>query len=97
MNPIQILTRLNVQQATHRLSEDKVKQCVDPKLKEYPAKGVAKVCPQQSLLYCSSLNLSLSRMFSDPVKMCCAVAAGCSGGSVRAVRGRVQTEHEHCG
>lgn len=31
-------------QATPRLSEDKVKQCVDPKLKgEYPPKGVAKV------------------------------------------------------
>ncbi|CAN6483111.1 unnamed protein product [Victoria cruziana] len=30
--------------ATPRLSEDKVKQCVDPRLKgEYPAKGVAKV------------------------------------------------------
>ncbi|KAG6742532.1 hypothetical protein POTOM_053404 [Populus tomentosa] len=30
--------------ATPRLSEDKVKQCVDPKLKgEYPPKGVAKV------------------------------------------------------
>lgn len=32
-------------QATPRLSEDKVKQCVDPKLRgEYPPKGVAKVC-----------------------------------------------------
>jgi hypothetical protein len=31
-------------QATPRLSEDKVKQCVDPRLKgEYPPKGVAKV------------------------------------------------------
>ena len=31
-------------QATPRLSEDKVKQCVDPKLKgEYPPKSVAKV------------------------------------------------------
>ena len=31
-------------QATPRLSEDKVKQCVDPRLKgDYPAKGVAKV------------------------------------------------------
>lgn len=30
--------------ATPRLSEDKVKQCVDPRLKgEYPPKGVAKV------------------------------------------------------
>lgn len=33
-----------VMQATPRLSEDKVKQCVDPKLdNEYPPKGVAKV------------------------------------------------------
>ncbi|RWW12324.1 hypothetical protein GW17_00024015 [Ensete ventricosum] len=32
--------------ATPRLSEDKVKQCIDPRLKgEYPPKGVAKVCP----------------------------------------------------
>ena len=31
-------------QATPRLSEDKVKQCVDPKLKDdYPPKAVAKV------------------------------------------------------
>jgi hypothetical protein len=31
-------------QATPRLSEDKVKQCIDPRLKgEYPPKGVAKV------------------------------------------------------
>jgi hypothetical protein len=33
-------------QATPRLGEDKVKQCVDPRLNgEYPPKGVAKVCP----------------------------------------------------
>ena len=31
-------------QATPRLSEDKVKQCVDPKLNnEYPPKAIAKV------------------------------------------------------
>ncbi|THU43987.1 hypothetical protein C4D60_Mb02t02630 [Musa balbisiana] len=31
--------------ATPRLSEDKVKQCIDPRLKgDYPPKGVAKVC-----------------------------------------------------
>lgn len=31
-------------QATPRLSEDKVKQCVDPKLNnDYPAKAIAKV------------------------------------------------------
>jgi len=35
---------LTITQATPRLSEDKVKQCVDPKLNnEYPPKGVAKV------------------------------------------------------
>lgn len=34
----------NFLQATPRLSEDKVKQCVDPKLNnEYPPKAVAKV------------------------------------------------------
>lgn len=31
-------------QATPRLSEDKVKQCIDPRLKgDYPPKGIAKV------------------------------------------------------
>jgi hypothetical protein len=31
-------------QATPKLSEDKIKQCVDPKLRsDYPAKAVAKV------------------------------------------------------
>jgi len=35
----------NFMQATPRLTEDTVKQCVDPRLKgEYPPKGVAKVC-----------------------------------------------------
>ena len=37
-------------QATPRLGEDKVKQCVDPRLNgEYPPKGVAKVCLQLSV------------------------------------------------
>ncbi|KAF9663270.1 hypothetical protein SADUNF_Sadunf17G0020800 [Salix dunnii] len=37
-------------QATPRLSEDKVKQCVDPKLKgEYPPKGVAKLAAVAAL------------------------------------------------
>jgi pto-interacting protein 1 len=36
--------------ATPRLSEDKVKQCVDPKLKgEYPPKGVAKLAAVAAL------------------------------------------------
>ncbi|MCL7024777.1 hypothetical protein MKW94_015921, partial [Papaver nudicaule] len=36
--------------ATPRLSEDKVKQCVDPKLKgEYPPKGVAKMAAVAAL------------------------------------------------
>nr|CAB3452718.1 unnamed protein product [Digitaria exilis] len=39
-------------QATPRLSEDKVKQCVDPRLKgEYPPKGVAKVTLLPSLIH----------------------------------------------
>lgn len=34
--------------ATPRLSEDKVKQCVDPKLNnEYPPKAVAKVLSEE--------------------------------------------------
>ncbi|KAK9206015.1 hypothetical protein WN943_016286 [Citrus x changshan-huyou] len=42
--------KLNFQQATPRLSEDKVKQCVDPKLKgEYPPKGVAKLAAVAAL------------------------------------------------
>ncbi len=37
-------TMIFVRQATPRLSEDKVKQCVDPKLNnDYPPKAVAKV------------------------------------------------------
>ncbi|RWW64778.1 hypothetical protein BHE74_00027966 [Ensete ventricosum] len=37
-------------QATPRLSEDKVKQCVDPRLKgDYPAKGVAKLAAVAAL------------------------------------------------
>jgi hypothetical protein len=37
-------------QATPRLSEDKVKQCIDPKLNnDYPPKAVAKVRTQQQL------------------------------------------------
>lgn len=35
--------------ATPRLSEDKVKQCIDPKLKDYPAKGVAKLAAVAAL------------------------------------------------
>ncbi|KAL9268122.1 PTI1-like tyrosine-protein kinase 3-like protein [Drosera capensis] len=35
--------------ATPRLSEDKVKQCVDPKLKDYPVKGVAKLAAVAAL------------------------------------------------
>lgn len=44
--------------ATPRLSEDKVKQCVDPRLKgEYPPKGVAKVL--LFLLLSSLLEIAL--------------------------------------
>ncbi|KAF3673515.1 putative protein kinase [Capsicum annuum] len=35
--------------ATPRLSEDKVKQCIDPKLKEVPGKGVAKMAAVAAL------------------------------------------------
>lgn len=35
--------------ATPRLSEDKVKQCVDPRLKDYPPKGVAKLAAVAAL------------------------------------------------
>lgn len=35
--------------ATPRLSEDKVKQCVDPKLTDYPPKGVAKLAAVAAL------------------------------------------------
>ncbi len=44
-------------QATPKLSEDKVKQCVDPKLRsDYPAKAVAKV-----QIECS-MSLSVNRL-----------------------------------
>ncbi|KAL9240770.1 hypothetical protein vseg_014952 [Gypsophila vaccaria] len=35
--------------ATPRLSEDKVRQCVDPRLKDYPTKGVAKLAAVAAL------------------------------------------------
>lgn len=35
--------------ATPRLSEDKVKQCIDPKLKDFPPKGVAKLAAVAAL------------------------------------------------
>lgn len=38
------MTGVLILQATPRLSEDKVKQCVDPKLNnDYPPKAIAKV------------------------------------------------------
>jgi len=49
-------------QATPRLSEDKVKQCVDPRLKDYPAKGVAKVS-----LSPIPVSVSLSLSWHDKV------------------------------
>lgn len=54
MYPLLLILLSDVQileQATPRLSEDKVKQCVDPKLNdEYPPKAVAKV--HYSILLC---------------------------------------------
>ncbi|ONM53105.1 PTI1-like tyrosine-protein kinase 3 [Zea mays] len=42
--------KLDQKKATPRLSEDKVKQCVDPRLKgEYPPKGVAKLAAVAAL------------------------------------------------
>ncbi|KAI3988109.1 hypothetical protein MKX01_011898, partial [Papaver californicum] len=35
--------------ATPRLSEDKVKQCVDPRLIDYPPKGLAKMAAVAAL------------------------------------------------
>jgi hypothetical protein len=47
-------------QATPRLSEDKVKQCVDPRLKgEYPPKGVAKVSLFPTLVRSISFILTI--------------------------------------
>nr|CAB3496562.1 unnamed protein product [Digitaria exilis] len=44
------LSRVGVKEATPRLSEDKVKQCVDPKLGEdYPPKAVAKMAAVAAL------------------------------------------------
>ncbi|KAI7729889.1 hypothetical protein M8C21_012922, partial [Ambrosia artemisiifolia] len=51
--------RLHSTRATPRLSEDKVKQCVDPKLKgEYPPKAVAKSQSLQSHQRLSSHSLA---------------------------------------
>jgi hypothetical protein len=47
-------------QATPRLSEDKVKQCVDPRMKgEYPPKGVAKVSLLPDTLFLSTFMLTI--------------------------------------
>lgn len=45
-------------QATPRLSEDKVQQCVDPKLKGCPPKAVAKVSSSPLVLYLLCLFFS---------------------------------------
>lgn len=54
-------------QATPRLSEDKVKQCVDPKLKgEYPPKAVAKVflfCTCQHTVYVQLVHIQSHTLF----------------------------------
>jgi hypothetical protein len=83
-------------QATPRLSEDKVKQCVDPRLKgEYPPKGVAKVdiLPPGTCLcvWCFTLIWS-SFYWCNPWTL---PAACCSGSSMRAIWSRVQAQHEH--
>ena len=47
-----IVLPLPSSKATPRLSEDKVKQCIDPRLKgDYPSKGVAKVSLLSIYLY----------------------------------------------
>ena len=51
-------TRLCVSQATPKLSEDKVKQCVDARLNgEYPPKAVAKVT------FCHSVIVSVEKVY----------------------------------
>jgi hypothetical protein len=61
-------------QATPRLGEDKVKQCIDPRLNgEYPPKGVAKVCLLEKLgnfryiLIPEIINMFMTNI-SDPVR-----------------------------
>ena len=91
-------------QATPRLTEDTVKQCIDPRLKgECPPKGVAKVCLSSSLvslLRTPSLTRSLAKkQLETNLNTKCfflVLNAACSGGSpLRAVRVGVQTQHEH--
>lgn len=49
----------NFLQATPRLSEDKVKQCVDPKLNnDYPAKAIAKVFLRYQYILANSKHWS---------------------------------------
>lgn len=86
-------------QATPRLSEDKVKQCVDPRLKgEYPPKGVAKVDILPFILV--SVNDVFTLIwpsFIDVIPFPWTLpAACCSGSTVCAIRSRVQAQHEHC-
>jgi hypothetical protein len=82
--------------ATPRLSEDKVKQCVDPKLGEdYPPKAVAKVTRPCSLLL--TLGPSEHTLVSQDSRFFFPVSVGSGGGVVRAVRVRFPAEHDHRG
>lgn len=80
--------------ATPRLSEDKVKQCVDPKLKsDYPPKAVAKVLtrPLFGELACGETNLpgypnsKVKCLFTLNGGCICAFADGCCCSFMRTV------------
>ena len=86
-------------QATPRLSEDKVKQCIDPRLKgEYPPKGVAKVSlsyPLYAVSHCFVVVILMNNGVTDVTPRTLSPAACRGGGSVRAIRSGVQAQHEH--
>lgn len=88
--------------ATPRLSEDKVKQCVDPRLKgEYPPKGVAKVTSLSiAHIVVFTIRNSIAVQWNSEILLwywlgIMVIAAGCCGSSVCAVWSRVQAKHEH--
>lgn len=85
-------------QATPRLSEDKVKQCVDPKLNnDYPPKAIAKV-------YFSSLYIFWNKIFHQSAMLLIWVfvfwqygsPASSSCSIVCSIRSRFSAKHDHC-
>lgn len=96
-------------QATPRLSEDKVKQCVDPKLNnDYPPKAIAKVFVTFLLTYSIALKIDVFtilwnlKCFSPSLFIllfvCFCEQSACSRCcALCTIRGRFPAKHDDCG